>query len=377
VQAEITNINRRLSVPTVDRLLPICGADVTFLGCEENRPMLKLVFVLLTVVGLPLFLSGFDFHAQTRTRPTTAVAGETKAQPIPYTERFSFSKCVADNGYIYWLRGDDQLLRVNRDDSKYPESLVETNTRIGNFAVDGNNLYYMSENKVEHGGADLSFKLTGEVRKVDLSSGNISTLLNGFKWPDLAFIGTDSTHIYFLEGGNSVEKGLVLMRLAKNGGEPDPITSGLKAPNGFVVDGKNIYWSDYADNSVRKVAKTGGEQTVLFDGNEYQTAPATVTSDDQYLYLLGQAGKIYQIDKEGGKWKMLYTYKGNFFDGRVLVSADNFLYWPVGNRIMRLSEKGGNPTLVSLLQSESRCVAADDKYIYWDEQQKGLMKTPK
>ena len=273
--------------------------------------MPKLVLFLLTLFGLPLFLSRFDLKAQTRTQSSTTVPGRTKQRLIPYTEMFSFSKCVVDNGYIYWQRGDDQLVRVNRDDSKYPESLVESNTRIGNFAVDGNNIYYMSENKAEHRGTDFSFKLTGELRKVDLGSGNISTLLNGFNWPGLAFIGTDPTHIYFLEGGGSVEEGLVLKRLAKNGSEPDRITSGLKAPNGFVVDGKNIYWSDYGDNSVRKVAKTGGEQTVLFDGNKYQTVPITVTSDDRYLYLLGQTGKIYQIDKEGGKWKMLYAYRGS------------------------------------------------------------------
>src|SRR6266478_589123 len=337
--------------------------------------MPKLVLFLLTLLGLPLFLSRFDLNAQTRTQTNTAVHGRTKQQPIPSTEKFSFSKCVADNGYIYWLRGDDQLVRVNRDDGKYPETLVDTNTRIGNFAVDGNNIYYMSENKAEHRGGDLSFKLTGELRKADLGNGKLSTLLNGFNWPGLAFIGTDATHIYFLEGGGSVEEGLVLMRLAKNGGEPDRITSTLKAPNGFVVDEKNIYWSDYANNSVRKVAKTGGEQVVLFDGNEYQAVPATMTSDEQYLYLLEQTGKIYQIDKQGGKWKMLYAYRGNDFDGRALISADkDFIFWPLGNGVMRLSKKGGDPTVVSLVRSPSRCVVADDKYIYWNEQQRGLFK---
>ena len=339
--------------------------------------MLKLVF-FFALIGLPLFSGPSELLAQTRKQPSSAAAPVKKrGQLIPSTEKFTFYQCVADNGYIYWL-GYNQLVRVNRDDGKDPQVLIETNTRIGNFAVDGNNFYYMSENKDEHRGGDFSSKVTGELRRVDLTKGNISTVLNGFRWPGLAFIQTDSQYLYFLEGSDNIQEGLVLLRLAKSGGEPERITSGLKAPNGFVVDDKNIYWSDFADNSVRKIAKTGGKQIVLFDGNENQAAPATMTSDEQYLYLLERTGKIYQIEKENGKWKIRFTYRGNDFDLGAPISADKeSIFWPLGSRVMRLSKKGGVPTVVSLSGSASRCVVADDKYIYWNEQHRGLMRIPK
>src|SRR6266705_3241736 len=340
--------------------------------------MLKLVFFLLALIGLSLFSDPSELHAQTRKRPSTAaVAVKKNGHLVPGTEMFTFYRCVADNGYIYWL-GYNQLVRVNREDGKYPQALVDTNTVIGGFAVDGNNFYYMSENKAERRGGDFSSKVKGELKKVDLANGNISTVLSGFDWPGLAFIGTDSTHIYFLEGSDNIQEGILLLRLAKGGGEPQRLTSGLKAPNELVVDEKNIYWSDFADNSMRKIAKTGGRQIVLFDGNEYQAALATMTSDEQNLYLLDRKGKIYQIEKESGKWKLLYTYRGAVFNGAAPISTDQeSIFWPLGNRVMRLSKKGGVPTVVSLTGSGSRCVAADDKYIYWDEPHTGLMKIPK
>jgi len=338
--------------------------------------MLKLVFFLLALIGLPLCSGLSELSAQTR-RQSSPVVPAKKPQLVASTDKFSFSKCAADKGYIYWL-GYHQLVRVNRDDGKYPQTLVETNTEVGEFVVDGNDFYYMSENKAERKGGDFSSKTMGELKKVDLTNGNISTVLGDFIWPGLAYIGTDSTYIYFLEGSLTTKEAILLMRLAKSGGEPERVTSGLKAPNGFVVDEKNIYWSDFADDSVRKIAKTGGKQTVLFDGNENQVEPATIASDDRYLYLLGQTGTIYQLEKESGKSKLLYTYRGNDFDSGAPIFADKeAIIWPLGKRLMLLSKQGGAPTVVSSLGSASRCVVADDKYIYWSEQNRGLMKIPK
>jgi hypothetical protein len=77
----------------------------------------------------------------------------------------------------------------------------------------------------------------------------------------------------------------------------------------------------------------------------------------------------------------LYEFKfsrGDDFDKEAPISANQeSIFWPLGKRLMRLSKKGGAPTVVSLLGSASRCVAADDKYIYWGEQHGGLMKVLK
>src|SRR5258708_3428172 len=220
-------------------------------------------FVLLVSLSLLLHLS--DLRAQTRKR-TGTLAGTTAGQQIPSTEMFSFENCVVENEYIYWQRGSDQLVRVHREDGKYPQTLMTTNTRIGNFALDGNEVYYITENKNENSGISSSYPLRGELRKVDLTNGGIKTVFADFDYPADQFIGTDSTHIYFLGGS---KEGIVVRRLAKNGGQPERLLSGLKHPMGFVVDDKNVYWCDYGNNSVRKVGKTGAEPIVLFDGNEY------------------------------------------------------------------------------------------------------------
>jgi hypothetical protein len=329
-------------------------------------------FVLL--VSLPLLLHVSDLRAQTR-KPIGTPAEKTAGQQIPSTEMFSFENCVVENEYIYWQRGHDQLVRVQREDGKYPQTLITTNTQIGNFALDGNEVYYVTENKNESSGTSSSYPLKGELRKVDLTNGSIKTVFADFDYPADQFIRTDSTHIYFLGGS---KEGIVVWRLEKSGGQPQRLVSGLQHPMGFVVDEKNVYWCDYGNNSVQKVAKTGGEPIVLFDGNEYRAVPVSMTSDERLLFLLDQSGNIYQIDKDSGKAKKLFTNSQAGFDETVPISADHdSLFWPLGNRVMRMSKNGGNATVVSLRTSPARCVVADDKYVYWSEWKKGLMKLAK
>lgn len=330
---------------------------------------------LFLPMSLSILCVWFDCGAQIP-KPRNTVTARTREQVIPSTDMFSFSNCVADGGYIYWLRGEDQLVRVNRDDGKYPQTLVTTNTSIGNFAVDGNNVYYMSENKSENVGGDYNSLRKGELRKIDLASGSISRLIGDFDYPGDQFIATDATHVFFLREGK--KEGIIVSRLSKNGGEPERVTAGLQHPTGFAVDDRYVYWCDYYNNSVWKVAKTGGEQTVLFDGNEYRAVPISMAADEQSLFLLTQRGNIYKIEKGSGKATRLYIYGKVDFDETAKISLDkDGVLWPLGNRVMRLSKNGGEPTVVSVRPAPVRCVVADDKYIYWDEQKKGLMKIPK
>ena len=328
-------------------------------------------------MSLSILCGWFNCDAQIP-KPRNTVTARTREQLIPSTEMFSFSKCVADGGYIYWLRGQDQLVRVNRDDGKYPQTLVTSNTRIGNFAVDGNNVYYMSENKLEYGGNDLPLSPKGELRKIDLGDGSISTLLGDFDYPGDQFIATDATHVFFLRGGK--KEGIIVLRLSKNGGEPERVTAGLQHPIGFAIDERFLYWADYYDNSVQKIAKTGGKQTVVFNGNrsDLLAVPVLMTSDEHSLYLMGQRGDIYRINKEDGGSKLLYANReSEFLAPRTMSFDKDHVYWGLGNRIMRVNKEGGNAVTVSSRQSDPDCIVVDDKYLYWAENRKGLMKIPK
>ena len=149
----------------------------------------------------------------------TSTAGSAKAkheETIPSTERFGFSRCIVHKGYVYGLFVEKSLVRVNREDGKYPETLVSTNTAIGNFTVDGSSVYYMSESKFEHGGKNSDFNPKGELRRIDLADGAITTPLADFGYPADQFIGADARFIYFLS--RAEKKGLLVMRIAKSGG---------------------------------------------------------------------------------------------------------------------------------------------------------------
>jgi hypothetical protein len=246
-------------------------------------------FVLL--VSLPLLLHLSDLRAQTR-KPIGTPEGKTAGQQIPSTEMFSFENCVVENEYIYWQRGHDQLVRVQREDGKYPQTLITTNTRIGNFALDGNEVYYMTENKNESSGTSSSYPLKGELRKVDLTNGSIKTVFADFDYPGDQFIRTDSTHIYFLGGS---KEGIIVWRLEKGGGQPQRLVSGLEHPTGFVVDDKILYWCDYGNNSVGTVAYTGGVPSVRVDGNDYRAVPVSLTCDVRFLFVLVLWGNIYEL----------------------------------------------------------------------------------
>ena len=253
----------------------------------------------------------------------TSTAGSAKAkheETIPSTERFGFSRCIVHKGYVYGLFVEKSLVRVNREDGKYPETLVSTNTAIGNFTVDGSSVYYMSENKSENGGKNNVFNPKGELRRIDLADGAITTLAD-LDYPADQFIGADATFIYFLS--RSDKKGLLVMRIAKSGGQPEPLTANLLHPTGFAVDDKNIYWCDYGNNSVRRVLKAGGEQTVVFDGNrsDRPAVPASMTADKSHLYLMGERRDIHRIDKDTGREILLYAGADEVFFSTPTISV--------------------------------------------------------
>jgi hypothetical protein len=73
------------------------------------------------------------------------------------------------------------------------------------------------------------------------------------------------------------------MTVAKAGGPPAVLASGLSFPSGNCCGWDSVYWTSYGDGTVRKVPIAGGPVSVLAFG---QNTPSGVTVDATSIYWL-------------------------------------------------------------------------------------------
>ena len=255
---------------------------------------------------------------------------------------------------------------------------MESNAPIGNFAVDNDDVYYTLTSKPGRPGDLTSDQATGALRKLYLINQTNTAIMSNMRLPSLSYLVTDASDIYLTIGTLQNHNAFGVLRVSKAGGETHQLAGGIKAPNGLAVDDKSIYWLDFADNIVQKVPKAGGDSVVLFTDETGNSSPAAIAVDTQFLFFLTQRGDIYQISKTGSQKKQIFRNPAPEFtiDASISIYA-NSLVWPLGKQVMLMNTMTGKARMVSAAQSAPRCVVADDKYVYWNDQQKGFMRVAK
>ncbi|HYR76085.1 MAG TPA: hypothetical protein VEM96_09600 [Pyrinomonadaceae bacterium] len=320
--------------------------------------------VFLVFVSAVLFAGIAQSQIQKpKTEPSVLVKG-----PIGIITR-----CVVNGGDIYWLEENGQNILYTGKTGRYPAPLVRTNIKIELFIVDSTGVYYLSQNKYEWGETEKSFSMKGELRTTGKKR-SITTLLPNIGIPASTFLTADATDVYVL--ALTEEQGGAIIKVPKTGGEPKYVASHILSAVSGAVDEKNIYLVDVAYNSVPQVAKGGGELTILFKPEGSSFEPLRIATADEHLYLATRSNDIYQISKADGRARLLYQGKGLVFYGPSLVVDRENLYWQEDNRIMRMSRKGGEATAL-VRDASPTCIGLDDKYVYWFEAQKGLLKAEK
>ncbi|MEK6335363.1 MAG: DUF5050 domain-containing protein [Acidobacteriota bacterium] len=240
--------------------------------------------------------------------------------------------------------------------------------------VDSTGVYYVSQNKYEWGESEEDFSTKGELRTSGKKR-SITTLLPNIGIPSSTFLAADATDVYV--SALTKEQGGVIIKVSKTGGEPKYVVSRiLSAVSSAAVDDQNLYWVDVLDNSVLQVAKGGGERKSLFKPEGSSFEPLMIATADELLYLVTRSNDIYEISKADGRARLLYQGKGVTFYGPSLVVDREYLYWQENSGIMRLSRKGTEATAL-VRDASPTCITLDDKYVYWFEAKKGLMRVEK
>jgi hypothetical protein len=182
-------------------------------------------------------------------------------------------------------------------------------------------------------------------------------------------LAQDATRIYWTTGEDG--SGTVAS-VAKTGGVPTVLASGLRNPAGIAVHGDAVYWVERGPSfsggeksgAVKKVAKTGGAVSELASG---QPDLDSIVVDADGIYFGGDGG-LYKL--EGGVVATLYVPTAPALHTAsvpVLVADGATLYFTTllgKGPIVRLPKAGGASKVLADAQATS-ALALDATHLYW------------
>ena len=156
---------------------------------------------------------------------------------------------------------------------------------IVGFAADAPNVYWMVYN-------DSVGNHPAMLRSVANSGGTANTLSTGpSKDEGWAGLQVDANSIYFAD---STAK--AVMKVAKAGGTPATLSSGLTYPGSLALDATSIYVMDgmTAPFSILKIAKTGGSP-VSVASSLSNSEIMVIDGTNIYFTAGGSGGKILEL----------------------------------------------------------------------------------
>lgn len=169
-----------------------------------------------------------------------------------------------------------------------------------------------------------------------------------------------------------------LWSVAKAGGQPSELLSGLYHLRDVEVDGGEVYFTDTADGEpgpwrLRRVGDDAPMTTFPFR----DVSLPIVAQDVDYLYVVG-GWRIMRAPKQGGELEPLTNQRGHgisaavLFDG-TFYAADPGLRWigyggkeqySCGN-VAAAPVAGGRFVVLASEQEEANSISVDDDFVYW------------
>jgi sugar lactone lactonase YvrE len=174
-------------------------------------------------------------------------------------------------------------------------------------------------------------------------------------------IAVDDTHVYFTVRDPDGD-GDKVMKVDKSGGIPAILSSSVNNSYDITVDGSNVYWTNYNNGTVIKVAKTGGPSTTLAD--DYHAM--AITTDGKAVYWTNEysEGRIMKISKGGG---VAVTLASNQNRPKGIAVDGGHVYWANwgDGKIMKVVKEGGVISSIASNQNSPGWIAADTTGVYW------------
>jgi sugar lactone lactonase YvrE len=247
----------------------------------------------------------------------------------------------------------------------------------------------------------------GQVKFVSKGGGIPAALAVGLGSPSAIAVDAQRAYVTTLQPPEA------LLGVSLADGQATKLGSGMSGPFGVALDAQNVYWADATSAQVSRVAKSGGAPTavataldgpgavavaaqdvyIATSGGHVVRAPlaggspttlaslpaqaVAIALDAQNVYATASDGGVRRIPKAGGLPTVLAW-------GRpvgIAVDAAG-IYWanagtsPIdgdGAIVMLPFGDAGAPLVLADHQWDARCVAVDDRSVYWTDDERGVV----
>jgi hypothetical protein len=180
-------------------------------------------------------------------------------------------------------------------------------------------------------------------------------------------VAVDSQNIYF---GTASYSGTVggIWACPLSGCNGSPLQLAMAGiPYGVAVDSTFVYWVDNDDNTVHKVAKTGGTDNVLYDaGSGLIVEPGECVVDGPFLFITDANADALRLATTGGEPTLLGT---SDYGGQYGITTDpSYVYFGgsgVVLRALKTSGDGGVAIAQSIEDPTGLAFDSESDMIYW------------
>jgi hypothetical protein len=193
--------------------------------------------------------------------------------------------------------------------------------------------------------------------------GGVQTLAERLDAPTKLVL--DGEYLYWVNTSNGSHGSV--MRVAKNGGQPQVLAVEQVFPVGLVVDAHYVYWTntgiDAAAGQVMRVAKIGGDPVVLASGINW---PSELAGDSGYLYWRDDYKGLQRIAKCGGVEPELLV-ASQTLSGAIAIDDTRVYFNDVSMGAIRAVPKAGGPVadVASLPAWFISVLVVDGDDVYW------------
>jgi hypothetical protein len=178
-------------------------------------------------------------------------------------------------------------------------------------------------------------------------------------------VTVDDTYVYWADSDN----GMIVRTLKTGGGAPEVVVAGQLYPNGLLVVGSSLYWTNWGDSSAHVTAIGSTNVTTLATN---LASARGIVSDGTELYIavggttgLGTSTEIDAVSTSGGGSSLVVA--GLATGGIALAGTELFFPSSTAGTISRYDLSSRVTTTIVTGLGAPLAVAVDATDVYWTD----------